>query len=403
LVLFKNLGSDTVVGIDGLPYDATALGSEEYTTHDLTQPLELGKLFDLVLCVEVAEHLEEQHEDVLLDSVIRHAVHRIIFSAAEPGQPGNGHINCQPIGHWLARFADRGWIPNLVDSLGVRCLATMSWLRRNLVVLERGSLAAGADAIAALDAIAARPFTWYSQDSGIRATPFTEPPPTLAGYATDWEEINGPRQASDKREEVDRATYPEALSELRRELQEWEITGRKARFWWRDDDAVSDTPELRRLFALAAEIGALIGLAVIPERADNTLAKLVATSPCCIWQHGWRHHWQHKDRDYSYSQGEFGEGRSLESMMTEAHKGQLALDRMFGEAGWQRVFVPPFHALSIPFKRLLPSLGYWGLSAGLPLTPPIDTVAEVNAEIDIMNWPEGKPHGPGAIAKMLVE
>ena len=34
----------------------------------------------------------------------------------------------------------------------------------------------------------------------------------------------------------------EIPSELRRELREWELTGRKARFWWRDDDAVSDTP-----------------------------------------------------------------------------------------------------------------------------------------------------------------
>lgn len=402
LVLFRKLGSETVFGIDGLPQDATALRSEEYTTHDLTQPLELGKLFDLVVCVEVAEHLEEQHEEVLLDSVMRHAVQRIIFSAAEPGQPGNGHINCRPIGHWLARFADRGWIPNLVDSLGVRCLATMSWFRRNLVVLERGPLAAGADAIAALEAIAARPFTWYSQGSGIRSAPFTEQP-TLAGYAADWEETNGPGQASDKWEGVDRATYSEALSELRRELHEWEITGRKVRLWWRDDDAVSDTPELRRLLALAEEIGTVIALAVIPDGADNTLAKLVATSPCCIWQHGWAHHWQHEDGDSSYSQGEFGEGRSLESMMTEAHKGQLALDRMFGEAGWQRVFVPPFHALSVPFKRLLPSLGYWGLSAGVPLTPPIDTVTEVNAEIDIMNWAERKSHSPDVISTMLVE
>jgi hypothetical protein len=191
--------------------------------------------------------------------------------------------------------------------------------------------------------------------------------------------------------------------ELRQELREWEFIGRKAHFWWRDDDATSDTSELRRLLVLADEIGTVVALAVIPERADARLAKLVATAPCCVWQHGWRHHWQHEERDCSYSQGEFGEGRTLESMMTEAHNGQVALDRIFGETRWQRVFVPPFHALSVPFKRLLPSLGYWGLSAGLPLTPPIDTVAEVNAEIDIMNWPDPKAHSPDVISRVLVE
>jgi hypothetical protein len=90
-------------------------------------------------------------------------------------------------------------------------------------------------------------------------------------------------------------------------------------------------------------------------------------------------------------------------MMAEAHSGQLALDRLFGKAGWQRVFVPPFHALSVPFKTLLPGLGYWGLSAGLPLTPPIDTIVEINAEVDIMNWQERKSQPSDVISKMLVE
>jgi hypothetical protein len=192
-------------------------------------------------------------------------------------------------------------------------------------------------------------------------------------------------------------------NELRRELREWELTGRKARFWWRDDDAVSDTPALRRLLALAEEIGTVVGLAVIPEHADDGLVKLVESAPACIWQHGWRHQWQHKEGDLGYSQGEFGEGRDLESMMADAHNGQVALERKFGNAGWQRVFVPPFHALSIPFKMMLPSLGYRGLSAGLPRTLPIDTVTEVNADVDIMDWLERKAHGLDVISKMLVE
>lgn len=185
------------------------------------------------------------------------------------------------------------------------------------------------------------------------------------------------------------------LGELERELREWQLAGTTARFWWRDDDAVSDTPALRSLLALAEEIRTVVGLAVIPERADDALVNLVATAPCRVWQHGWRHSW--------HSHGEFGEGRDLESMMAEAQNGQLALDRMFGKAGWQRVFVPPWHALSVPFKMLLPSLGYLGLSAGCPLTRPLRTVAEVNAEIDVMNWTERKLHDYNKISKMLVE
>ena len=63
-------------------------------------------------------------------------------------------------------------------------------------------------------------------------------------------------------------------------------------------------------------------------------------------------------------------------MMRDAMEGQRAMDRLFG-SHWQRVFVPPFHALTMPFKSLLPSLGYRGLSSGLPYKPRLATVPEV--------------------------
>ena len=201
----------------------------------------------------------------------------------------------------------------------------------------------------------------------------------------------------------DRSSPSEVSSELVRELDEWKRAGRKARIWLRDDDAVSDTAELRRLLALAEEVRTVIGLAVIPERADESLVKRVASGPCCVWQHGWAHHWQYEDDEQSYSQGEFGAGRDLELMVADARKGQARLDRLFGEQGWQRVFVPPFHAFCVPFKMLLPSLGYRGLSAGDPLTPPVQTVAEVNAEIDIINWRKRKFRGSDTISGLLTE
>ncbi len=185
LALFKALGAREVVGVDGVPAAATVLGEGEYVHADLARPLDLGRVFDLVVCVEVAEHLEARDEEALLDSVARHAGRLIVFSAAEPGRPGHGHVNGRPIAHWLGRWAERGWVPDLVDSLGVRCLSTMSWFRRNPVVLRRGGdAAAGAEAAAALAAIGDRPFAWYGQEPGIRHAAFSEPLPLPpAGYA----------------------------------------------------------------------------------------------------------------------------------------------------------------------------------------------------------------------------
>ena len=185
LALFEALGAREVFGVDGMPPGDTVLGEARYRAADLARPLELGRRFDAVVCVEVAEHLEDRHAGVLLDGVARHAGRLIVFSAAEPGQPGHGHVNCRPISLWLRRWAERGWVPDLADSLGARCLATMSWFRRNLVVLRRGGAAEGAAAIAALGAIGERPFNWYGQAPGIRHVPFSEPlPAPPAGYGT---------------------------------------------------------------------------------------------------------------------------------------------------------------------------------------------------------------------------
>ena len=171
--------------------------------------------------------------------------------------------------------------------------------------------------------------------------------------------------------------------DLHEELGIWADLGMVSRFWWRDDDAVSDTPQLRRLLDIARDCGFVVALAVVPERADDSLVRLLATTECCnVWQHGWGHHF--------HASGEFGEGRPIDLLIRDAVLGQRALDRLFGPSGWQRVFVPPNHMLAMPFKTLVPRLGYLGVSAGVPLTPATGSLIEANAEIDVMNWPRGK-------------
>ncbi|MFZ6764631.1 glycosyltransferase family 2 protein [Pseudoroseomonas sp. WGS1072] len=179
LALFRRFGTAEVYGIDGVPPEAVrgVLAPADYAALDLAVPLDLGRRFDLVVCVEVAEHMAAPDALVLLDSIERHATGRIVFSAAEPGQPGHGHINCQPLRYWLEHWAARGWVPHLVDSLGMRAMATLSWFRRNLVVLVPGTREAGAEAIQALTAIAERPYGWYGQAPGIRDFPLGEEPP----------------------------------------------------------------------------------------------------------------------------------------------------------------------------------------------------------------------------------
>ena len=98
---FKRLGAEAI-GVDG-----PGMGAK--IEHDLTIPLDLKRKFDLVLCLEVAQHLPEDKADVLVDTAIRHASKAVIWSAATPGQGGYRHLNEQEHEYWVNKFIERGW------------------------------------------------------------------------------------------------------------------------------------------------------------------------------------------------------------------------------------------------------------------------------------------------------
>jgi SAM-dependent methyltransferase len=182
LRLMQHDGVRDVLGIDGMDVDATALDPETYRKIDLQQPYDAGRRFDLVLCLEVAEHIPPEAMPVLLDTIETHASGLIVFSMAEPGQPGNGHINCRTMEDVLAMWKARGWTPDLIETLGVRALSTMAWFRRNIVVLRRG-LAEDPSAADALVRIAKLDYAWYFQERGLRQTAFEQAfPPLSSGY-----------------------------------------------------------------------------------------------------------------------------------------------------------------------------------------------------------------------------
>lgn len=94
--------------------------------------------FDLAYCFEVAEHLPAELGESLVD-VICSLAQRIVFSAAQPGQGGTGHINEQPADYWHARFAGRGFRHDPSASEAIRESFGRNgvwapWLKSNTVV-----------------------------------------------------------------------------------------------------------------------------------------------------------------------------------------------------------------------------------------------------------------------------
>ena len=71
-------------------------------------------------------------------------------------------------------------------------------------------------------------------------------------------------------------------SPLTSELARWRDEGRSLPLWWRDDDAVENTPALQTLLNIAQDLTLPVHVAVIPKPAKQTLADACAATPWAI-------------------------------------------------------------------------------------------------------------------------
>ena len=106
----KEYGVKSVLGIDGDYVDRNQLmiSSEDFLAHDLNDPIELGRTFDMAICLEVAEHLPANCASSLVQSLVDLAP-VVLFSAAIPSQGGTNHLNEQWPDYWQDLFAPHGY------------------------------------------------------------------------------------------------------------------------------------------------------------------------------------------------------------------------------------------------------------------------------------------------------
>jgi SAM-dependent methyltransferase len=106
----REFGVPDVFGIDGIlvPEDRRHL-SGVIKQCDLTVPFQLGRRFDVAMCLEVAEHIPDASAAGLISSITSHS-DKVLFGAACPGQYGQHHVNCQWPGYWQELFNRHGFV-----------------------------------------------------------------------------------------------------------------------------------------------------------------------------------------------------------------------------------------------------------------------------------------------------
>lgn len=132
-------GVHDYVGLDGdfVERSQLLIDASRFQAHDLAHPFSLHRVFDLVICLEVAEHLPASAAPALIDSLCLHG-EVIVFSAAVPGQGGQNHINEQWPDYWVHLFAKRGFYvhdtlrPMIWDNPRIAW-----WYRQNMLVFSK--------------------------------------------------------------------------------------------------------------------------------------------------------------------------------------------------------------------------------------------------------------------------
>lgn len=97
------------VGVDGAHEALEKSVSMGLVRHDLRIPLRPAIRYDLALCIEVAEHLEPEYADTLVETLCN-CSDMVVMTAATPGQGGLQHVNEQPLDYWSDKFAFRGYV-----------------------------------------------------------------------------------------------------------------------------------------------------------------------------------------------------------------------------------------------------------------------------------------------------
>lgn len=143
---FAEAGATNAVGIDGTYVDRSqlAIDARQFIACDLNRELDTADLcrryadkesgrFDLVISLEVAEHLEPARSDSLVRDLCALA-DVVLFAAAVPFQGGAGHINERWQSWWAAKFVDNGYDPFDVlrrDIWGMPGIAW--WYKQNMI------------------------------------------------------------------------------------------------------------------------------------------------------------------------------------------------------------------------------------------------------------------------------
>ena len=145
-------GIENILGIEGssevVPFWKSELATgleSKLIIADVTKPIDVGQ-YELAVCMEVAEHIPEEHAELFVKKICDSSTRFVWFSAAQPGQGGTGHINCRSLCYWEDLFEKVGGFSvlwqktyemKMVMLQNHAIVLAYPWFRDNVLILAR--------------------------------------------------------------------------------------------------------------------------------------------------------------------------------------------------------------------------------------------------------------------------
>merc|ERR1712043_74885 len=108
---------------------------------DFSKPVHLDKKYDVVVSIEVAEHIPKEGEQAYMDNLVRlmKIDGIIILTWGHPGQGGYHHVNEQSKDYVISQMESRGlkFDPAKTEELGSKIASQYA---KNLMVFTNGYL-----------------------------------------------------------------------------------------------------------------------------------------------------------------------------------------------------------------------------------------------------------------------
>lgn len=124
------------IGVEG--YQLNNFKCKNVLVHDLGKPIDM-LIPGTVISLEVGEHLPKSAQETFMRNVTLNCGGILIFSWAEIGQPGLGHINCRDINEVVADVESRGfkYQKDASEAMRPHFEEHVSWFRRTFMLFSK--------------------------------------------------------------------------------------------------------------------------------------------------------------------------------------------------------------------------------------------------------------------------